>query len=99
MAGTIDYEAFSAQQQRHAQAVLEESRLVSLWEAAGAEVRIVGSLRMGLLMKHRDIDLHIYSDRLDTASSFAVVAQLAEHPSAGKITCLNLLREADACIQ
>ena len=99
MADAFDYEAFSAQQQQRARAVLAESRLVSLWEAAGAEVRIVGSLRMGLLMKHRDIDLHIYTDRVDAASSFAVVAQLAEHPSAGKITCLNLLREADACIQ
>lgn len=95
----MDYLQYSENTARRARRVLAESRLLDLWRESGAEPHLVGSLRMGLMMKHRDIDLHIYSERLDTASSFAVVARLAEHPSVGKITCLNLLREVDACIQ
>ncbi len=95
----MDYLQYSEAAACRARAVLDESRLFELWRESGAEPHLVGSLRMGLVMKHRDIDLHIYSERLDTASSFAVVARLAEHPSVGKITCLNLLREVDACIQ
>lgn len=94
-----DYLSLSEQTARRAQAVLAESDLFALWRRHGAEPHLVGSLRMGLMMMHRDIDLHIYSERLDTASSFAVVAKLAEHPACGRITCLNLMREADACIQ
>ena len=89
----MDYLQYSEAAACRARAVLDESRLFELWRESGAEPHLVGSLRMGLMMKHRDIDLHIYSERLDTASSFAVVARLAEHPSVGKITCLNLLRE------
>lgn len=98
----IDYTALStlsALTARRAEAVLAASDLIALWRRNGADPHPVGSLRMGLMMKHRDIDLHVYSERLDTASSFAAVAQLAEHPACGRITCLNLLREVDACIQ
>nr|WP_255499209.1 hypothetical protein [Dysgonomonas sp. HDW5A] len=33
-------------------------------------VNRVGSTRMGLLMKPRDVDFHIYTDSLDIADSF-----------------------------
>ena len=65
----------------------------------GAEVRQVGSLRSGLLMKHRDIDFHIYSSPLRLEESFAAMAQLAADPAVGRIECRNLLATDEACVE
>lgn len=32
-----------------------------LWQEAGARAEVVGSLRSGLLCRHLDIDLHVYT--------------------------------------
>lgn len=50
---------------RRAESFLRESHVLEAWESMGGKVRGVGSFRSGLMMKHRDIDLHIYTDRLD----------------------------------
>ena len=55
---TIEEEALQLQQKAHA--IIQETNLIPIWESIGAEIRQVGSLRMGLLMKHCDIDFHIY---------------------------------------
>ena len=47
--------------QQKAWKIVENSGIIQAWESIGAEVNLVGSLRTGLLMKHRDIDFHIYS--------------------------------------
>lgn len=44
---------------------------------------------MGLLMKHRDIDFHIYTSSLSLADSFRAMAKLAENTSVKKIECVN----------
>ena len=54
-------------------------------EEVDAEINLVGSLRTGLLMKHRDIDFHIYSSPLNLADSFLAMARLAENPSIKRI--------------
>ena len=74
-----------------AEEVIRDSRLAEIWRSVGAEVRQVGSLRSGLLMKHRDIDFHIYSSPLRMEQSFAARAQLAADPAVGRIECRNLL--------
>ena len=56
--------------------IIEKSGIRQAWEAIGATVNQVGSMAMGLLMKHRDIDFHIYTDKLDIAESFEVMALL-----------------------
>lgn len=94
-----DLIAASAIMQTHAYRILQESRLADIWQSRGASVHIVGSLRMGLLMKHRDIDLHIYSHDFSLTDSFDAMAAFAANPSVGKITCLNLLKEQDNCVQ
>lgn len=66
-----------------AEEVIRDSRLAEIWRSVGAEVRQVGSLRSGLLMKHRDIDFHIYSSPLRLEESFAAMAQLAADPGRG----------------
>ena len=60
-----------------AYALLRTTRLCERWEARGAEVHLVGSLATGLLLKHLDIDLHVYTPTLDTADGFAIATSLA----------------------
>lgn len=79
--------------------VIEDSRIVSIWEGVGAEVNLVGSLRTGLLMKHRDIDFHIYSSPLNLSDSFRAMLKLAENPSIRKIEYTNLLHTVEACVE
>ena len=60
-----------------AYALLRDTGLRERWEARGAEVHLVGSLATGLLLKHLDIDLHVYTSTLDPADGFAIAAALA----------------------
>ena len=69
----------AAANQQRAQEVIRDSGIESIWRSVGAEPHLVGSLRTGLLMTHRDIDFHIYSSPLRVADSFAAMARLAEN--------------------
>ncbi|RAL25152.1 hypothetical protein DL240_02780 [Lujinxingia litoralis] len=66
--------------QQKARQIIETTGVVDAWKSIGADVHLVGSLKTGLLMKHRDIDFHIYTSDLDIAESFQVMGQLAAHP-------------------
>lgn len=85
--------------QQKAWEIIEDTRIVRIWEGIGAKVNLVGSLRTGLLMKHRDIDFHIYTSPLDLSASFRVMAELAENTSVKKIEYTNLLHTEEACIE
>ena len=85
--------------QQKAWEIIEDTRIVRIWEGIGAKVNLVGSLRTGLLVKHRDIDFHIYTSPLDLSASFRAMAELAENMSIKKIEYTNLLHTAEACIE
>ena len=85
--------------QQRAWEIIEDTRIVRIWEGIGAKVNLVGSLRTGLLMKHRDIDFHIYTSPLDLSASFWAMAELAENTSVKKIEYTNLLHTEEACIE
>ena len=85
--------------QQKAWEIIEDTRIVRIWEGIGAKVNLVGSLRTRLLMKHRDIDFHIYTSPLDLSASFRAMAELAENTSIKKIEYTNLLHTAEACIE
>ena len=85
--------------QQKAWEIIEDTRIVRIWEGIGAKVNLVGSLRTRLLMKHRDIDFHIYTSPLDLSASFRAIAELAENKSVKKIEYTNLLHTAEACIE
>ena len=85
--------------QQKAWEIIEDTRIVRIWEGIGAKVNLVGSLRTGLLMKHRDIDFHIYTSPLDLSASFRAMAELVENTSVKKIEYTNLLHTAEACIE
>ena len=65
----------AAANQRRAREIIRTTGLEAIWRSVGAEPRLVGSLRTGLLMTHRDIDFHVYSSPLRLADSFAAVRQ------------------------
>ncbi len=91
--------ALSEKNQKRAREIITETGLVGIWESAGAEVNLVGSLRTGLLMKNRDIDFHIYSEPLTISGSFEAMRKLAEKPGIQRIEYQNLLDHEDRCIE
>lgn len=84
--------------QKRAREVLAESGITKIWEEAGCRVNLVGSLRMGLLASHRDIDLHVYSAHVTTEGSFAIVARIAKNNKVTEIRCINGLHTDEHCI-
>ena len=95
----MDILELAKRNQQKAWEIIEDTRIVRIWEGMGAKVNLVGSLRTGLLMKHRDIDFHIYTSPLDLSASFRAMAELAENTSIKRIEYTNLLHTAEACIE
>ena len=95
----MDILELAKRNQQKAWEIIEDTRIVRIWEGIGAKVNLVGSLRTGLLMKHRDIDFHIYTSPLDLSASFRAMAELAENTSVKRIEYTNLLHTAEACIE
>ncbi len=85
--------------QQKAWEIIEDTHIIQIWEGIGAKVNLVGSLRTGLLMKHRDIDFHIYTYSLNLHDSFRAMAELAKNTSVKKIECVNLLYTVEACVE
>lgn len=85
--------------QQKAWSIIKDTRIIPIWESVGTKVNLVGSLKTGLLMKHRDIDFHIYSSPLNLSDSFRAMAVLAENPSVQKIEYTNLLDTEEECIE
>lgn len=95
----MDYLEIATLNQQKAWSIIKDSRIIQIWESVGAKVNLVGSLKTGLLMKHRDIDFHIYSSPMNLSDSFRAMAMLAENPSVRKIEYTNLLDTEEACIE
>lgn len=85
--------------QEKARQVIADSKVVECWKEIGAEINLIGSLKMGLLMKHRDIDFHIYTPELKISDSFRAIVRLAENPRIKRIEYANLLGEEDSCLE
>lgn len=95
----MDYIDIATRNQQKAWKIVEDIRIVPIWENVGAKVNLVGSLKTGLLMKHRDIDFHIYTSHLNLSDSFRAMARLAENTSIKRIECINLLHTVEECIE
>ncbi|MCC8173302.1 MAG: phosphoglycerate mutase family protein, partial [Odoribacter sp.] len=57
----MNIEEISQQNQALAWQIIEDTNIIKIWESIGAKVNLVGSLKSGLMMKNKDIDLHIYT--------------------------------------
>lgn len=85
--------------QQRANEIIQELNLIPLWASINVEAHLVGSLRMGLLMKHLDIDLHLYSDPVSLADDFRIIARLAQNHRIKQIEYANLLDTEEACLE
>lgn len=72
---------------------------MEIWQENGMEVHPVGSLAMDLMMTHRDIDLHIYSDPFRIEDSFKAAGQLAAVAGVQSMTYFNFLEAEDRCLE
>lgn len=84
--------------QKKAKSALRASGITQVFEQNGCRVNLIGSLRMGLLASHRDIDLHVYSKGITEESSFAIAAQISKIPEVTEIKCINGLHTEEHCI-
>lgn len=95
----MDILELSERNQQIAWKIIEETRIIPIWENIGAEVNLVGSLKTGLLVKHRDIDLHVYSAPLSLSDSFSAIAKLAHNPRIRRVEYVNLIDTEEKCIE
>nr|WP_321257191.1 hypothetical protein [uncultured Pseudodesulfovibrio sp.] len=94
-----DINAFSKYNQQRARCVLDETGILDIWAAFGFRVELVGSMRMGLLMRHLDIDMHVYSEPFSQTAGFEAVTRLAHNPRIRRIEYTNLLDAEDKCLE
>lgn len=55
-------EEIAAKNQEKTWEIIRNTNVMGIWQDAGATIKLVGSLRTRLLVKHRDIDFHIYTE-------------------------------------
>lgn len=93
-----EYEVVARRNQFRAMEILEELDLLEFWRGNGCKANLIGSLPMGLLVKHLDIDLHVYSSGVTEEGSFRIVSALAKNPHIREIRCINGLHTDEHCI-
>lgn len=93
-----EYLSVALKNQQRAFEILTESKIIDLWQINGCKVNLIGSLAMKLLVKHLDIDLHVYSSEITEESSFAIVSQMAKDVRVKEIKCVNGLHTDEHCI-
>lgn len=79
--------------------VLNDLELVRSCRYVGGEVNIVGSLKTDLMLNHRDIDLHIYTDEPMVEKSFSFMKRIAQNKAVKDIQYKNLLDTKEECIE
>lgn len=87
------------QNQSEAWKIIKKLDIEKVWKSIGAEINLVGSLKSGLLMKHLDIDFHVYSDIVSIEKSFSVILKLIKNPAIKKFTFRNLLNTEEDCLE
>lgn len=85
--------------QQRARRVLDETRILEIWASFGIRAELVGSLRIGLLMRNLDIDMHVYSEPFSLEAGFGAITRLAQNPRIRRIEYTNLLDAKDQCLE
>ncbi len=94
-----DILALAERNQQRARGILDETGILDIWAAFGFRAELVGSLRMGLLMRKLDIDMHVYSEPFSQEAGFGAIARLAQNPRIRRIEYANLLDAEDQCLE
>ena len=98
-ATAADIETLAEDARKRAIEVIRLAGIRDAWEVIGAKVNQVGSLAMGLLMKHRDIDFHIYTDTLNVVESFNAISRICANPNVTRLEYRNLAATEEACLE
>ena len=85
--------------QKKAFSIIKELDIENAFKSIGARINLVGSLKMGLLMKNRDIDFHVYTPELNIEKSFSAISKIASNKKIEKITYSNLIDTDENCIE
>ncbi|AEM22589.1 hypothetical protein Bint_1973 [Brachyspira intermedia PWS/A] len=85
--------------QKKAFDIVKELDIENAFKGIGARINLVGSLKMGLLMKNRDIDFHVYTPELNIEKSFLAISKIASNKKIQKITYTNLIETEEHCIE
>ena len=94
-----DIHALAEHNQQRARLVIEDTNIMDIWSASGIKAELVGSLRMGLMMRKLDIDMHVYSNPFSLQAGFEAITRLAQNPRIRRIEYKNLLDAEDQCLE
>ena len=94
-----NFEIIAEENLEKALQVIEKSGVRKYWESIGATVNQVGSMAMGLLMNHRDIDFHIYTADLNISESMEVIRKICSDPSVTRMEYRNLIHTEESCLE
>ncbi len=95
----VDYREIAQKNQSQAWDIIRTLNLEKIWNNIGVTANLVGSLRLGLLVKHLDIDFHLYSKTVSIFDDFSAMAILATQPGIQKIEYINLLETPEQCLE
>lgn len=93
------YLQLAQQNQSKAHKIISALNIIEAWNSIGAKINLIGSLKIGLLMKHLDIDFHAYTEAIDIRQSFHAISLIAQHQGVQSVQYRNLLNEEDKCIE
>lgn len=80
--------------------IAEKCGIVAAWEGIGATVSLVGSVRIGVFTTaHRDVDFHLYTDKIDVERSFSALGKIAATPGVYRVDYSNFLETEERCLQ
>ncbi|CRF32364.1 hypothetical protein BRSU_0744 [Brachyspira suanatina] len=85
--------------QKKAFSIIKDLDIENVFKNIGARINLVGSLRMGLLMKNIDIDFHVYTAELNIEKSFSAISKIASNKKIKKVTYTNLIDTDEHCIE
>ena len=89
----------SRQMRQSASKVLNDLNIANHCKEVGGLINIVGSLKTDMILNHRDIDLHFYTNEPMIEKSFAFMKRLAENKALKDIQYKNLLDTKEECIE
>lgn len=82
-----------------AEKLLQSSGVLVAWASIGAEVRCIGSYRSDLMMRNRNIDMHVYTGRLDVSATLLAFTPLLAKRSVTKFTYINCADTDEHCLK
>jgi hypothetical protein len=89
----------SRQMRQSASSVLNDLNIAGHCRKIGGVFNVIGSLKNDLMLNHRDIDLHFYTDEPMIEKSFSFIKSLAENKAIKDIQYKNLLDTKEECIE